>query len=219
MATQEKCGKNPPLLRKKLLWTAIFMAFNGLGYLLTSAYPLFEFYHLDYTPYDQSIPYLPWTALLYISFYPLMALPLLLSPNQKLFSKMLKAYFLTSIISLSIFVLIPTKFDHYPPPSQDIFTTHIMNPIRKADNYGTNAWPSQHVLFSLLGATLLCCHGYLRTAIPLLLWGIAVSISTLTTKQHFIADVLASLALLPPILIAVHLNEILYLFQRKEQKL
>jgi membrane-associated phospholipid phosphatase len=175
---------------KKISLITIFLIIQGITYSLTTKVH-FSIIKIDYSLLDLAIPYISWTVLIYISYYLILVLPLLIS-KERIFNKILFAYFLVLGITVSIFLFFPTQFN-WNLISTDFFTTNIMIPLRIADQ-GLHAFPSQHVAFSLIGSFVFLVYRKYKLGLFFGLWGLLIAISTLTTKQHFVIDVLGGIA-------------------------
>ena len=162
------------------------------------------------TSLDLAIPFMAWTVVIYLSlfffFYPL---PLVSMPNNKrgryealILSQSLILLFIVSNIW---FVICPTEV-HIRSESFDNVDT--MHPVFLAMFEGLwflddpyNAWPSLHVSSALLFTLFVIrwCEGK-----PMLQWGVGImwvlmSLSILTTKQHFITDMITGALVIWPI--------------------
>ena len=149
---------------------------------------------------DDLIPLIPWTVWIYVSYYLLLPMSVLLIWS----SSHAIAFFVTQIISTAFASLIWKIFPNgvvRPTINNHSNINHrILNLIYNHDK-DCNGLPSGHVLHSFVS-----CY-YLAKVFPqawILFVGIlfAISISTLTIKQHYYIDMVATL-LLTPILIEI----------------
>jgi membrane-associated phospholipid phosphatase len=131
-------------------------------------------------PVDASIPFLPWTIFVYLSFYLLLLTAAALSTPRD-YSRIQKTVLAANFICYAGFFLVPA---HYPRPLpqtagalEGIYTWLYSN-----DAPG-NTFPSIHAAASL-------CVGFGMKQWPFALWGLAVAVSILTVKQHFVLDLL-----------------------------
>ena len=162
------------------------------------------------TSLDLAIPFMAWTVVIYLSlfffFYPL---PLVSMPNNKrgryealILSQSLILLFIVSNIW---FVICPAEV-HIR--SQAFDNVDTMHPVFLAMFEGLwfldepyNAWPSLHVSSALL-FTLFAIRWWKGK--PMLQWGVGImwvlmSLSILTTKQHFILDMVTGALVMWPI--------------------
>jgi len=137
------------------------------------------------TPIDLAIPFLPWTWAIYMSYYPLLLVwSGALEPPE--FRRLMKAILVAVAISFTCFWFFPVQ---YPRPSTDTVGEpwrSLFNWLHDLDGPG-NTFPSLHVACAVvLGLGLWSRRGRWGWAI----WITLIALSTMTTKQHFLADVI-----------------------------
>jgi len=162
------------------------------------------------TSLDLAIPFMAWTVVIYLSlFYLFYPLPLLSMPDNKsgryealIMSQGLIVLF---IISNIWFVICPAEV-HIR--SQALENVDTMHPVFLSMFEGLwsmdepyNAWPSLHVSSALL-FTLFAIRWWKGK--PVLQWSVGIwwvlmSLSILTTKQHFILDLITGALVMWPI--------------------
>ncbi|MBI4041607.1 MAG: phosphatase PAP2 family protein, partial [Deltaproteobacteria bacterium] len=104
--------------------------------------------------------------------------------------KLVAAFYLNFLIHYPIFFFFPTVIER-PTTSLDGWAGSAFSFLRWIDQ-PVNCFPSQHV--SLCFVVALGFWNYRRwISIFFLFWAIAISLSTLTTKQHYFWDVLGGL--------------------------
>lgn len=161
-------------------------------YAIPNHYPVFQPVELPMTLVDRSIPLVPWTVLIYVSEYLFFAAVYITCQDMENLNKYLYSFISTQTFSCLIFLFWPTTFPRgdYPIPGdihpllKGVWTWlhHIDAP--------TNCFPSLHVSTVFLSAFIFLDEQ--REKFPLFLtWGALIAFSTLPTKQHYIADVLA----------------------------
>ena len=149
------------------------------------------------TAIDRKIPFLPWTAAIYLGCYGFWVVNYLLAARQskKHAYRFLSAEFLAKTVCLLCFVALPTT-NRRPPVPPHGFWNRVMALIYRMDS-PTNLFPSIHCLaswFSYLGVRK-------QKGVPRwyrgfsLLFAFAVFAVTLTTKQHVFVDVLGGVAI------------------------
>lgn len=145
--------------------------------------PRFDFF----VPLDGAIPFLPWTWLVYASFYVMLPLAAWWAKPGE-YPRTLAAVLTANVVCWLGFVLFPA---HYPRPSlegvEPLWLHDALASMWRDDLPG-NTLPSIHVTTSLLVALRL--H-QMRGGPVWLTWAAAIAVSTLTVKQHFVADVVA----------------------------
>jgi membrane-associated phospholipid phosphatase len=150
--------------------------------------PRFDF---TWPAVDFAIPFLPWTLAVYFSYYAMLFAAAWVAPPRD-FLKLMLGMLLTSAVAYASFILLTAHVTR-PDPSAlpSPFYRYVFSEFYKIDSPG-NSMPSLHVALSMMiGLRLrLLKHGNWW-----LLWAVLVSLSTLTTRQHVVLDVVAGMAL------------------------
>lgn len=180
--TYDRLSMNP--LGRVLVSSAVCgMLAQSYMYLNFHLPPRFEFV----TDVDRAIPFVPWSLLAYLSYYPLFLIGALVVRGQE-FTRLLRAVLYANAIAYVGFALLTAHVPR-PPMAQvhDPLLLDLFQAFYRMDAPG-NSLPSLHVSLSLLvGARLRRFPGGWLWP----LWGVAIAVSTLTTHQHVIADVVA----------------------------
>lgn len=149
------------------------------------------------TPLDLAIPLVPWTVVLYSWVYTTMLYPLFTVRCDRLFGRVVGAYTLVLAVSLACYALVPVTTLPIRPPLASLDEGALFGwALRFTYEFDPpyNAFPSLHLSVATLAA--LTAHrarpAYGWLAAPVVL-GIALTI--FTTRQHYLADGLAGLAL------------------------
>ena len=171
-----------------LLWVVI-----GFGlYEISNHYPIFTPQMLPMTTWDKMIPFWPHTVWVYTSEMFLFFSVYILSKDLVNANKYLYSFLALQIVSVSIFLIWPTTYPRelYPLPIDlDPWTNHIFSNLRGVDA-PSNCLPSLHVSSCYLSAFVYLDEQ--KKKFPFFfLWATAIALSTLTTKQHYIVDVVA----------------------------
>jgi membrane-associated phospholipid phosphatase len=149
---------------------------------------------LPLTTFDLAIPLLPWTIWVYGSGSKAALLCWLMVPDGRAARRLFVTLALVSVVCCVCFVLWPTTYPRelYPLPAGDSATLREFADLREADS-PTNCFPSLHV--ALAWGMAFNWAAFLRRgrALPFV-WAAAVSVGTLTTKQHYLVDVPAGAA-------------------------
>ncbi|MBI2646363.1 MAG: phosphatase PAP2 family protein [Deltaproteobacteria bacterium] len=165
----------------------------AVGYGYTNHFPVFTPWELPVTAVDRFFGFHPWTIWIYMSDYILIFLPAILVTHVHVMKRLLKAYLVNFAIHFPIFFFFPTilpwEFRRYPIEGP------ILNAVFQflwiADGL-VNCFPSQHV--SLCFVVAIGFWNYRRCwSWIMIIWSILISLSTLTTKQHYSWDVLGGL--------------------------
>ncbi|MDP1719271.1 MAG: phosphatase PAP2 family protein, partial [bacterium] len=180
-----------PRFREKAAAVVIFWIMAAATYFII---PKIIFFRPDMMPFvrlDYVIPFWSWTVLIYLTLYAQVSLIFLTVKDRVILNHLFWAYMISGLILAGFYFLIPTT--HNYPPS----VSHCSNSLDRAavwlrhTDIAANQFPSGHALFSLLGPFFLLSAGRYKKGIPFLLWGILITISTLTVKQHNVVDVVA----------------------------
>jgi membrane-associated phospholipid phosphatase len=149
------------------------------------------------TQLDRSIPFVPASAYAYAAVYTVMFFPAFVIRSADLYRRTIIAYAATVVISVTIFLSFPVTAIGLRPDLSNIdlgvFHNWGMRLIYTVDP-PTNLCPSLHLSTATVAALAAWrakpAYGMIAATLAL---GIAVSI--LTTKQHYIVDGFAGLAL------------------------
>jgi len=142
---------------------------------------------LPLTALDRAIPFWPGTVWAYFA---LLACELVLPPlvrTREMFLRLVVAYVLAMSVAFATYALYPT---HYPRPEQS-------NPswvwqVLLAQDTPECCLPSGHILVPLIAALALSRER--RSVWPLVLVALLAP-SVITTRQHYVWDVLAAVVL------------------------
>jgi len=144
------------------------------------------------SPVDTMIPFLDWTIWVYLSQFVFLFLVLWLFDDSRARTHVFYAMLLATMIAAPIFLVLPTEILRQPP-SQDGAMGLLWQALYLTDPQ-TNCFPSLHVaLAALAAARFVRAGGCWRWIGPC--WALLITVSTLTTKQHVVIDVLGGFAL------------------------
>jgi membrane-associated phospholipid phosphatase len=132
-------------------------------------------------------PFLPWTGWIYVLVFVFPLAPAFLADTDEEVRKLARAFFGMATFCSAVFFLFPTVYPRPPMPDGDASVTLAV--VRFFDT-AKNCLPSQHVAGAFLSAFFMCRHGG-KLGFTALALAVAISISTLTTKQHYAWDVAA----------------------------
>ncbi len=139
------------------------------------------------------MPFLPWTFVIYVSEYLLVALAIILIQDFHHFNSFARQAFASLFIIGAAFFLFPTIYPRpFYPPQENALVAFAMNLIATADA-PTNCFPSMHVAITAITVYALR-HQSPAVWRLFVLWGAAIILTTLTTKQHYLIDILGGLA-------------------------
>lgn len=168
------------------------------GYLLFCCLYLFagHFYFssptaLVLSDLDRLIPLIPWSIIIYLSQFLLLFLALWL-PETTERTIVYYAMLLATIIASMVFLLYPTELPRPVINSYD-WLNRLWQGLFIVDT-STNCFPSLHVALATLAAIALRTRNrFWRWLAPG--WATLIVVSTLTTKQHCIVDIIGGVAL------------------------
>jgi membrane-associated phospholipid phosphatase len=182
--------------QNKYFYSALWVLIGGTLYLTSNHNPIFPPQLLPMSAFEKSIPFIPWTYWIYSSEMFLFFSVYIVCKDLVNANKYLYSFLAVQITSVCIFMLWPTTYprDLFPMPTDiDHLTAICFGNLRSVDN-PNNCFPSLHV-----SSVFLSSFVYLdeqREKFPFFFgWAVLIAISTLTTKQHYIADVVSGLGL------------------------
>lgn len=148
-------------------------------------------------PVDDKIPFLPWTVLPYCFWFPMIVFyPLIVfRTDPHSYCGYLTTMVMEIVLSIVCYLIYPTSFQRPVPP--DGFWGKFMKFVYHSSYRGLNCAPSLHCS----SCFLVICVSFTCAGMSLLVRGFTVSIaimivlSTLTTKQHTLIDVLTAVPL------------------------
>jgi membrane-associated phospholipid phosphatase len=147
------------------------------------------------TPLDEAIPLLPFTSFFYMPFFAgIFIMCTVFSKDAELYRRAVVAICVNAAVGAACHVLVAAE---YPRPTLreplDSLSLRFLALIYEVDP-PNNVFPSMHVALSTTCAVFLY-KSRRRIGLLSLLMSVVLAASTLTTKQHFIADVFGGYAL------------------------
>ena len=143
------------------------------------------------TRLDDAIPFWPWTAWCYLPFYAgVFIIAIAGFRRRALFNRALLAVLVVMTIGALGHIFISAEYPRpvLHPPYAD-FSAAFMAFVQRIDPPG-NVFPSLHVAHTTM-LSLLLLKDRPRLGLVALAMATALAASTLTTKQHFFADVIS----------------------------
>jgi membrane-associated phospholipid phosphatase len=193
-AAAARSARPPPGPWTKLAIAAGAMLVNAVLYLVPNHVQLLPPRTLWWSRVDATTSFLPWTVWIYFSDYFLVSSAFLVSETWDEVKRFVRAYFVLLFIGAVIHLSWPTVYPRalFPAPVRT-FSGRALEWLRGVD-LATSCLPSMHVAGSYLAAFSLW-HRRRSLFGGYVLWATAIAVSTLTTKQHYLVDVLAGLLL------------------------
>lgn len=196
-----------PLFINRENWFIAGALMYGIGYIcyyVTNHNTLFEPVTLPHTWIDRNAPFVPETILIYMSEYFYFVFVYLTLRNYRNINQYLYSFFSLQVFSCLIFVIYPTIYPRDAFPVDQVEPEWLKNTwiwLRNQDA-PTNCLPSLHVSSVYLSAFVYRTDGTATSQKPRMLafwiffiWGTFIALSTLTTKQHYLADIVSGLGL------------------------
>lgn len=135
------------------------------------------------------IPVIPWTVLIYHTWYPSMILMLLyfVGHDKTLYYRTVFATFIGDLICLTTYVFFQNEVVREPILGTDIFSNLLLYTRNQDNPY--NGLPSMHVTSCAI-LILAALHSKLptKTKVFLIILQCSIVISTMTTRQHYFLD-------------------------------
>jgi len=168
-----------------------------LGFLITF-YILYGLssYLSEYIPWrtsvafawEKQIPFLPWTAIIYLSMSLLILLPLFIIRDKALIWQLIKILSIQTLIGSITFILFPVENDF--PARQGAGFFYQIFILADTLNLTGNNQPSLHVCFAVTIAMVLVSRVTIKYQIFYYLWALAITISTMTIHEHGLVDII-----------------------------
>ena len=180
------------LTRENKHWVGLFCFGFAAGlYLVANHFHLYPPQELPQWSLDRWIPFLPYTVWIYMSEYLFFPAAYVTSHQVNNANKYVYAVMTLQLISVLIFCFWPTTYPRglYPlPEGLSDLTRKIFTTLRIADTPASCA-PSLHVSSCYL-SSFIFLNEQTEKFIFFFIWATAVAFSTLTTKQHYLIDVI-----------------------------
>ena len=162
------------------------LAYFGIGHLhLTRSTDLLR------TRLDDAIPFWTWTSWCYMPFYAAIFIICIVAfRNRFLFNRALGAVGLVMVIGALGHIFIAAEYPRpvlHPP--YDSVSSALLGAVQRIDPPG-NVFPSLHVAHTTMLSILLLRDRPVLGRVALVM-ATLLALSTLTTKQHFLADVVS----------------------------
>lgn len=184
-------------MKKHLNWAELQITLSmSLGFLITF-YFLYGLssYLSAYIPWrtsvafawEKQIPFLPWTAIVYLSLSILTLLPLFIIRDKARIWQLIKILFIQTLIGSIVFIIYPVENDF--PVRQGAGFFYQIFILADMLNLTGNNLPSLHVCFAVTVAMVLANRATTRLQVFYYLWAAAITVSTMTIHEHGIVDI------------------------------
>jgi membrane-associated phospholipid phosphatase len=190
--------KMPWLVRdRKSRWAHLFVggAATLVLYQLTNRLHIFEPRLLPFTPVDAVMPFWPWTVWIYFTEYAFFVYAYFFMKDLRLVTRYYYAYMTILLISEAAFVFFPVTFPRADFPAVgDSINIAAMNFLRTYMDQPANCLPSLHVSSCYISSLCFWQESKMKSVL-LCIWSTFVAVSTMTTKQHYLVDVISAMML------------------------
>lgn len=185
---------DPQFSHLKLLggWLVYFALF----FLTENLIPAESCYSV-HIPLDDKIPFCEWFVIPYVSWYGLIAFSLgyFLLYDVGSFKDLSKYIIITQLVAMTAYILFPTRQDLRPAEfPRDNILSQIVGLIYSVDT-NTGVCPSLHVGYSLgiISVWLKRKNSSFVWKTVVVIWALAICLSTMFVKQHSALDFLAAI--------------------------
>ena len=142
---------------------------------------------------DRAIPLQPVWMLAYGSLYVFVViLPLFVVRGRGVIRRAMQAYLLVMTLSYAIFLVYPTSMSRLDDVAGEGFGVWTLRVLYSLDP-PYNCFPSLHVAYAFVSA-FACFRVNRGVGAASIVWAGLIAVSTLFTKQHYVADVISGAA-------------------------
>lgn len=185
----------PPITHEnKAIMAIIGIIIFSISYLGIGGHPMLNINNAIITPIDEYIPFLPWTISIYFSHFILVFYAYWYAINHDIATRTFYCYISATIVATIIFILYPTYLNPQPIDSTNLTLLSLLSyKFLYIIDVPFNCLPSLHTTIALIAAySLKHLENWGNKAY---IWSSLIIISTLTTKQHVLLDVIAGIIL------------------------
>lgn len=159
-------------------------------YFSANHWPRSEPQLLPLSAIDEAMPFLPWTVFPYVSAYGLVFISFLSLRRAHLGRRFLQVLISCVIIAGAMHWAYPTRYprERFPiPPDTDVLSASALSVVHFFDT-PSSCLPSLHVATAVLSALLVWRENRRRFWL-FSAWALMIAVATLSTKQHYLIDV------------------------------
>lgn len=181
-----------PAVSNKKKWLAAAVGYAAFSILYTFTGRVHFRDPVELTPWfiDRLTPFLGWTVWAYNAQFFFLGFCVWAVKKAETISRVVYAMALASLLSFSVFLVFPTTLPRHLPPVEG-WTAMAFEVLYWLDS-DANCFPSLHVALGWIAA-LGVMEERKRLGAFAVVAAMIISLSTLTTKQHYVVDVLAGL--------------------------
>jgi hypothetical protein len=181
----------PPMLRNFRIVVPLVIG-QTVVYWLLNHYPPLPSRTLPLTAIDRWIPFWIWTVWPYAALHVIAVLCSLSVRNRRVFSRLVVSFAISMAMADGCFALWPTHYLRPAPPTDPSLTSAAYRLLISVDTPQC-CFPSIHIILPVLACTALWQDRRHGGIWPWLLAGVCLP-AILTTKQHYVWDLLGGLA-------------------------
>lgn len=176
-----------PRTRRALIFAGTYVLYHFV-YTVINRLNVGREAHQLFLPGEKSLPLVVPFAFVYAGGFLLPVVVLFVRLDAASFNRLLRAFWLTATAAFVVFVIFPVSLER--PAIPDVPGARLLRLIYV--DQPNNDFPSLHVAVGWL--VYLACRRITRWSTPLLIGVLAVSVSTVLVKQHYVVDVLGGIA-------------------------
>lgn len=183
--------------RERTICLFVGVAATLILYPLTNRYHYIEPQLLPFTWVDSVMPFWPWTVWIYVTEYIIFFVAYFRLRDSLNTTKYFYSYLFILLFSVVVFIFYPVTFPRHDfglEGHPDNFSKWGLNVLRNHMDTPANCLPSLHVSSCYISSICFWSENR-RLCLWMLAWSTLVAISTLTTKQHYLVDIIAALIL------------------------
>ena len=180
-------------LRARVVVPAVTLMLLVPCYLVIAAYTRDWTLHAPELALDRMVPVQPAWSVIYLSYLLSPFLPLLMIRQEEHIRRTFLAWLMVWVVAYAWFLVYPTIAPRTDEVDGKGFFAWFLQGIYDADP-PRNCFPSLHVATAFVAA-LSCGRVHRGVGVAAILWAVLIAISTVFTKQHYVADVITGIAL------------------------
>ena len=180
-------------LRPRVVMPAVTLMVLIPFYLVIAAVTDDRMMHAPELALDRMVPLQPAWSVIYLSYLLSPFLPLLMIRHEEHIRRTFLAWLMVWSVGYVCFLVYPTMAPRTDEVDGKGFFAWFLQGIYDADP-PRNCFPSLHVATACVAA-LTCWRVHRGVGMVALLWAMLIAASTVFTKQHYVADVIAGMFL------------------------
>lgn len=176
--------------KRRLRAVSLASLVHFVFYFSANHWPRVEPKLLSMSAIDEAMPFLPWAVFPYVSAYGLVFASFLSLRRAHLGRRFLQVLITCVIIAGALHWAYPTRYPRelFPIPADtDALSAGLLSLVRFFDT-PSSCLPSLHVATAVLSALLVWRENRRRFWL-FSAWALVIALSTLSTKQHYLLDV------------------------------